>query len=92
MMSPTVYRTDQVRGSLLDSTGVYSGDVLLDLRIAQLPGDRGFDGEAIADVSQVTFGARMPADGDYTVKYVWENRQLQNKVRIARQKPVAFIN
>jgi hypothetical protein len=90
-MSSTVYRTDQVRGSLLDSNGIYSGDVLLDLRIAQLPGDRGFDDAGIADVS-VTFGARMPADGDYTVKYLWRNRQLQNKLRIARQKPVAFIN
>jgi hypothetical protein len=91
-MSPTVYRTDQVRGSLLDGNGIYSGDVLLDLRIAQLPGDWGFDDEGIADVSQVTFGARMPADGNYTVEYRWKNRLLKNKVRIARQKPVAFIN
>jgi hypothetical protein len=90
-MTPTVYHKDQVRGSILDSNGIYSGDVLLGLRIARMPGDCGFDAEAIADVS-ITFGGRMPADGDYTVQYSWKNQQLQNKMRIARQKPVVFIN
>jgi hypothetical protein len=90
-MTPTVYRTDQVRGSLLDSNGIYSGDVLLHLRIAQLPGERGFDDAAITDVS-VTFGGRMPADGEYTAQSSWHNRRLQYKLRIARQKPVVFIH
>jgi hypothetical protein len=90
MTSPTVYRNEEVRGSLLDSNGIYSGDVLLDLRIAQLPGD-GPDGAAIADLS-ITFGGGMPADGEYTVKYSWQNRPMQNKLRLTHQKPVVQIN
>jgi hypothetical protein len=67
MLSPgSVYRTDQIRASLLDGNGVFSGNVLLDIGVALLPGERGFDDGAITDVS-VTFGVRMPADGEYTV-------------------------
>jgi hypothetical protein len=88
----THYRTDQVRGSLMDSQGIYSGDVLLDLRIAQLMGAQGVDDEAIANVS-ITFSGRVPADGNYTLNYPWKNRVLQNQLRIVRQKAtVAFIN
>jgi hypothetical protein len=85
-----MYRTSQVRGSLLDSRGSYSGDVLLDLRIAELRGPQGSDDEAIADVS-ITFGARIPADGDYMLSYPWQNRQCQHRLRISHQAATVAI-
>lgn len=86
----TTYRTIQVRGSLLNSRGVYSGDVLLDLRIAELRGPQGIDDEAIADVS-ITFGARIPVDGDYTLSYPWRNQQRQNRLKITHQTPSVAV-
>jgi hypothetical protein len=63
MTMPTVYSTVRVRGSLFDHNEIYSRDVLLDLVIAKLAGDRGFDDEGIADVSVVTFCGGAPPEG-----------------------------
>ncbi len=82
----TSYRTDQIRGSLVNNQGI-SSDVILDLKIAQLPGDQGVDDEAVAEVS-VTFGVRIPADGAYTLHYLFHNRAYKEQVQIKGQRMI----
>lgn len=82
----TNHRTDQIRGSLVDEQG-NSSDVLLDLKIAQLRDDHGVVDEAIAEVS-ITFGVRTPADGVYTLHYVFHNRPHQERVQIKGQRMI----
>jgi hypothetical protein len=85
----TTYRTERIRGSLVNSQGI-SSDVILDLKIAQLPGAHGIDDEAVAEVS-LTFGVRNPPDGDYTLHYTFRNRPHQEQVRIKGQRMIGGV-
>jgi hypothetical protein len=88
-MTTTTYRTEEIGGSLVNNQGI-SSDVILDLKIAQLYGDQGIDDEAVAEVS-VTFGVRIPADGSYTLQYIFHNRPYQEQVQIKGKRMVGGI-
>jgi hypothetical protein len=88
-MTTTTYRTEEIRGSLVNNQGIPS-DVTLDLEIAQLHGDQGIDDEAVANVS-VTFGVRIPADGSYTLHYIFQNRPYQEQVQIKGRRMIGGI-
>jgi hypothetical protein len=88
-MTTTTYRTEEIRGSLVNDQGI-SSDVMLDLEIAQLHGDQGIDDEAVAHVS-ITFGVRIPADGFFTLHYVFDNRPYQEQVQIKAQRMIGGI-
>ena len=88
-MTTTTYRTEEIRGSLVNNQGI-SSDVILDLEIAQLQGDQGIDDEAVAHVS-ITFGVRIPADGSYTLHYIFHNRPYQEQVQVKGQRMIGGI-
>lgn len=85
----TTHRTEEVRGTLVDGQGK-NCDVLLDLTVAQLRGDHGVDDEGVADVS-ITFGVRIPADGVYTLHYMFHNKPYQEQVRLQERKVIRGI-
>jgi hypothetical protein len=88
-MTTTTYRTERIRGSLVNNQSI-SSDVMLDLKIAQLLGGQGIDDEAVAEVS-LTFGVRNPPDGAYTLHYMFRNRLRQEQVQLKGHRMIGGI-
>ena len=88
-MSTSTYRTEKIRGSLVNNQGI-SSDVMLDLKIAQLRGGQGIDDEAVAEVS-LTFGVRNPPDRAYTLHYMFRDRSHEEQVHLKGHRMIGGI-